>query len=112
MEISKNLAANILLYKQNHDLTTVELAEELHLAVSTTQEYLNGNGNPRADTLEMLARQMNLSVTDLISSPHSELVPAAIVLRAAQEFASLPNHKRDRGIQLFLSLVELWASET
>ena len=51
MSISSNIAAKMLRYKLDHELTTAELASELHLAVSNTQEYLNGNGNPRADTL-------------------------------------------------------------
>ena len=49
MGISKNLADSIRRYKLERDLSVAELAEELHLAVSTTQEYLNGNCNPRAD---------------------------------------------------------------
>ena len=68
MSISKMIAANMLQYKLAHELTTVELAEELHPAVSTTQEYLNGDGDSRTDTLEMIARQMGISVAQLISS--------------------------------------------
>lgn len=112
MEIGKNLAANILRYKLDHKLSTIELAAELHLAVSTTQEYLNGGGNPRADTLELLARQMGISVTELISSPISGLEQATSVFRAAKECAALPPDKREKGIQLFLEMVDLWSQDS
>ncbi|MCI8399212.1 MAG: hypothetical protein HFF90_07415 [Oscillibacter sp.] len=46
MTLNKSLAASIRRYKQARDLTVAELAEDLHLAVSTTQEYLKGNCNP------------------------------------------------------------------
>ena len=107
MDISRNLAANILQYKLNHNLSTIELAAELHLAVSTTQEYLNGDGNPRADTLEMLARRMGVSVIALISTPSTNWVHTQGMIYAAKEFAALPPGKREKGIQLFLEMVEL-----
>ena len=93
MGIGRNIAAKMLQFKLDHELTTVELATELHLAVSTTQEYLNGNGNPRTDTQSQpaLPRQ------------------ARSVLHAAKELAQLPPAKREKGIQLFLELVELWS---
>lgn len=125
MSISSNIAAKMLRYKLDHELTTVELASELHLAVSTTQEYLNGNGNPRADTLETIAQQMGVSVNQLISPLASEPTqrqtpaprqPQAASLRhtraaarLAKEFARLPPDKRGKGIQLFLEMVELWS---
>lgn len=125
MGIGRNIAAKMLQFKLDHELTTVELATELHLAVSTTQEYLNGNGNPRTDTLEMIAGRMGISVIQLISPPpegrpqlqatiQTQSQPAfprqaRSVLHAAKELAQLPPAKREKGIQLFLELVELWS---
>lgn len=108
MAIGKNIAAAMLRYKQLHDLSTVELAGELHLAVSTTQEYLNGNGNPRADTLELLAQQMSLPVVDLISSPPPEVDNVA---RAAYDIAALPSDRRERATQLLCELVKVFSGE-
>ena len=125
MSIGRNIAAKMLQFKLDHELTTVELAAELHLAVSTTQEYLNGNGNPRTDTLEMMARRMGLSVVQLISPLSAEQAqpeavspkqpqPASLrqaqsAARLAKEFARLPPAKREKGIRLFLEMVELWS---
>lgn len=111
MGIGKNIAANILQYKRDHKLSTVELAAELHLSVSTTQKYLNGDGNPRANTLEMLARQMGISVVDLISGPSPGLGRAQDIVHAANELATLPPSMREKGILLFLEMVELWNGE-
>ena len=64
IDIGKNIAAHLSRYKSDHEFSTVELAQKLHLAVSTTQEYLNGEGNPRISTLEMVASHMNISVIE------------------------------------------------
>lgn len=123
MGIGKNIAARMLQYKLDHGLSTVELAEEMHLAVSTTQEYLNGNGNPRTDTLEMIAQRMGISVIQLISpsspvqaQPPLPRPPQPASLRQtraaahfAKELAQLPPDKREKGIRLFLEMIELWS---
>lgn len=123
MGIGKNIAAKMLQHKLAHGLSTVELAAELHLAVSTTQEYLNGNGNPRADTLEMIAQRMGITVTQLISpsspaqqQPISPRQPQPASLRRARaavhlakELAQLSPDKREQGIRLFLEMIELWS---
>lgn len=110
MGISRNLAESIRRYKLERQLTTVELAEELHLAVSTTQEYLNGSGNPRADTLELLAGRMGLPVAELVTgSPGWE--EAGSVIHAARALSVLPPEKREKGARLLLELAGLFAGE-
>lgn len=118
MELGRVLAANIRQYKLDHALTTVELAAELHLAVSTTQEYLNGNGNPRGDTLEMLAQQMGVPVARLVSPPEQTPEPperppqqpqVRHMVRAARDLAALPPDKREQGLRLLQELTELFA---
>lgn len=112
MGIGENIAANILQYKRNHKFSTVELASELHLSVSTTQEYLNGDGNPRANTLEMIAQQMNISVIDLISSPSPGVALAQNMIHTASELAALSPAKREKGIHLFMEMIKLLDDET
>lgn len=119
MELGKVLAANIRQYKLDHALSIVELAEELHLAVSTTQEYLNGNGNPRGDTLELLAQRMGIPVAQLVSPPAGTLerVPerppqqpqVRHMVRAARDLAALPPDKREQGLRLLQELTDLFA---
>ena len=57
MSINKNLAKTIQRYKLDRDLSISELAEELGVARSILESYLNGTGNPRADTLELLSEK-------------------------------------------------------
>ena len=111
MGISKNLADSIRRDKLERDLSVAELAEELHLAVSTTQEYLNGNCNPRADTLELLAERMGMPVATLISSPPSGMEQAANMVQTAKALAVLPPDKREKGARLLLELAGLFAGE-
>ena len=118
-ELGKNLAGHIKQFQLDHALTTTELASELQLAVSTTQIYLNGKGNPRWPTLELLSKRMGIPVARLISPPDAELAPPSKptppppqvkhVVRAARELAGLPPIKREKGIRLFLEMVELWS---
>lgn len=86
MELGKILAANIRQYKLARQLSVTELAEELHLAVSTTQEYLKGTGNPRADTIDMLAQRMGTTVAELIVSPPSGAAQAVGMARDIQNY--------------------------
>ena len=111
MGISKNLADSIRRYKLERDLSVAELAEELHLGVSTTQEYLNGNCTPRADTLELLAERMGMPVATLISSPPSGMEQAANMVQTAKALAVLPPDKREKGARLLLELAGLFAGE-
>lgn len=49
MPIKKNLAAFLQQYREERRLSIVELSAELGIAKSAIVEYLNGEGNPRAD---------------------------------------------------------------
>ena len=111
MELSKVLAVNIKRYKLEHGLSIVELAEELHLALSTTQEYVSGRGNPRGDTLELLAQRMGVPVARLVSLPDTGQGPPQVrrAVRTARELAGLPQDKRERGLELLQELAELFA---
>ena len=67
MSISKNLAKVLMQYKQEYGLSFEELAQKLNLPKSSTVNYCNGTGNPRADTLELLAERCGMPVTTMVS---------------------------------------------
>ena len=111
MTLNKSLAASIRRYKQARDLTVAELAEDLHLAVSPTQEYLKGNCSPRTDTLELLAERMGVTVGELLASPPPELERTESLMQAAGVLAALKPEKREKAVKLLLELAELIAGE-
>ncbi len=109
MPINENLAKTIQQYKLDRELSISELAEELGVARSILENYLNGTGNPRADTLELLSEKSGIPLAELVSGPPSGLEQARIVVHAARELALLPPERRERGIALFIELIRVMA---
>lgn len=110
MLIKENIAKFLRRYKETRDLTVSEMAEELGIAKSIIMEYLNGVGNPRADTLELIAEKCEVPVTEIISAQPPGWERAEIALQAARLFGSLPPEQRDRAVTLFLSLVDMFSA--
>lgn len=68
MLIKKNLAAFLQRYREERQLSIAELSDELGIAKSAAVEYLNGDGNPRADTMEIIAEKCGVSAAEMISA--------------------------------------------
>lgn len=111
MPINENLAKTIQQYKLARDLSISELAEELGIARSVLESYLNGTGNPRADTLELLSKRSGIPLAELVSGSPAGLEQARIATYAAREFATLTPDKREKGVRLLLELAKLFAGE-
>lgn len=111
MSIVKNISHALRWYKEVNKLTMSELASELGIAVSSLQSYMDGTANPRADTIELLARKMHLSVMEMVSGVAPEWEQAETMVRAAKEISGLPADRRERGVELFLQFVALFAGD-
>ena len=109
MQVKENVANMIRQYKIEHKLSLYGLSEELGMAPSSVQSYLNKEVNPRLDTLVQLAKKMDTSLMELISGPTPEWERTAAIVRAAREFSGMSPEQREKGIQLFLSLVDLFS---
>lgn len=66
-EIQKNIAATLKAYMHEKGLTQEEYALELGIARSSLQEYLKEDSNPRADTIELLAKRLGIPPSALVS---------------------------------------------
>lgn len=106
MPINKNLAEFLQQYRQKKHLSLAGLAEELDIPPSSTEKYCSGTGNPRADTLETLAKKCGVSPEEMISARPSSWERAEIVERAVRLFSSLPPGRRERAVKQFLALVD------
>lgn len=111
MSISKNISESIRRYKEENQLSIIELSEELGIAKSAAEAYLNGTGNPRADTLELLAEKCGISVTEMISALPPAWERAEMAVQAARLFSSLAPGKREKATSLFLALVDILSEE-
>lgn len=109
MTVSENIAEFINRYKQARQLSYSELADELGIAKSAVVEYSHGTGNPRADTIELLAKRCGVPVTEIVSAPLPGQEQAETIVRAAEVFASLTPEQRERGFRLFRELAALFA---
>lgn len=107
MPISDNIADFIRRYKEEKRLSIAELSEELGIAKSATVDYLNGDGNPRADTIDMIAEKCGVSATEMISAQPPGWERTEIAERAARVFGDLPPEQRERAVPLFLALVDI-----
>lgn len=112
MSISQNISLLLRWYKEANNLSISELANELGIAVSSLQRYLEGTANLRIDTVELLAEKTNIPVMEMVSGHAPEWERAETIVRAAREFSGLPDEKQEKGIQLLIQLVTLFARDT
>ena len=74
MKIRDNLAATIQTIMKEKGLSLEEASEELCISRTALQSYVKAHSNPRADTLELLAEKLGVSVAELVSgTPETEL---------------------------------------
>lgn len=109
MSISQNLARILRQHKDRTGLTFKEMASELDFSKSTLVEYLNGNGNPRAKDLELLASTLDIPITEIVSDPLPEQEQVETVVRMSQLLSGLDPERRDRAVHLCLELAALFA---
>lgn len=111
MLINKNLAKAMRRYKEERCLSIMELSEELGITKSMTELYISGNGNPRSDTLELLAERMDVPLVELVAGLSPGTEQAKAIAHAAKEIRSLPAEQREEAVQLFLRLADLFSRE-
>ena len=111
MAIKENLARTLRRIKTERQLSCREFADELAIPKSSLESYINGTGNPRADTLEMLAGELNVPLAEIVSGPVSGREQAEMIIRTVKELSSLSPEKRERGLQLFCELMALFSEE-
>lgn len=110
MGIQKNMAKVIRVLKEQRRQSLTEFSEDLEISRSTLQEYLNGTGNPRADTIDHLAAKLNVDPAVLVSGKFEETnVPRTLALLDTFEIIStLPMDKRKIFADLFMQMLSLW----
>lgn len=75
MAIRENLADKLKQIRKQRGLSITEFSEELGIARSSLQTMLNGTANPRADTIEVIAKRLGIDPVFLLSA--SPDTPAA-----------------------------------
>lgn len=111
MSISENLARTLMQYKREYGLSIEGLAQKLGLGKNSTVAYCHGKGNPRADTLEDVARALGIPIEEIVSAHPRGWERAEIAGQAARILSGLPPERREPAIQRFLALVDVLSEE-
>lgn len=111
MSIQKNLANALRRYKEARQLSFRDFADELGLPLSSIENYLNGTGNPRADTLELISQKANIPLIEIVSGPLPGQEQAETIVRAAKTLSDLSPERRERAVALFRALADVFAEE-
>ena len=115
LDIQQNIAMMLSAYKRREKYTIVELSEDLEISRSVLQDYLAGNCNPRADTIEHIANKLNISPAALVSggllSP-TEYDLIFVLLDTLDAFHDLSPDRKHEGVDLFIRLLRLLTNDT
>lgn len=109
MSINENIARTMRRVRQERNVSIEIFADELGIPKSSAQMYLKGEGNPRADTLELLAEGCGLPITELVSDPLPGREQAETLLSTAQLLSGLPPGKREACVRHLLAIAAIFA---
>lgn len=109
MSIQENVARSMRRVRQERHISIELFADELGITKTSAQLYLKGEGNPRADTLELLAEGCGLSIAELVSGPPPGGERAETLLCAAQLLSGLPPDKREACVRHVLAIAAIFA---
>ena len=115
MNIQQNIAAFLSAYKRQKGLSAAEFSEDLEISRSVLQDYLAGRCNPRADTIEHIAKKLNVSPAALVSGgliSQSEYDLIFVLLDTLDAFHGLSQERQHEGIDLFIRLLRLMTNDT
>ena len=105
--ISKNLRMLYALRKRNLE----EFSSELGIGHTTLQNILNRKSNLTLDTVEVIAKRLNLPPLSLLSPqyPDTDLTCAFLLLETLNLFQNMTYQRRQEAVAMFCSLLELFA---
>lgn len=109
MTLQQNLsnAMNAIRYSRDYNLT--EFAKELAISRSALQKILDGTANPRIDTIEHIAKQLDMNPLTLLCCSYSEeqMEVALPLLKISDQLFKLPDKDQQKFLELFKALVHL-----
>ncbi len=112
--MQENLASTMNLIRSSRGLSITEFSEELGIARSSLQDLLMGRGNPRIDTVEYIARQLQVDPLALLAGGCTDRQQQVLllILNLLQETAELTPDQRSELAGLLTQLAALLESES
>ena len=112
MSISKNLARVLQQHRLEHHLSIQDLADKIGIPRSSVEGYLNGTGNPRADTLERISQKTGIPRIEIVSDPAPRREQVETIVQAAKELSGLPSERLEEGFHYLHALTALFVEDT
>lgn len=114
MTLQKNLANVMKAIQTSRKLSIADFSEELGISRSSLQKLLNGNGNPRMDTVEHIAKRLKTNPTTLLSCSFTEeqWKASLLLLQPLDVVSKMPSEKRYMAAFLLHELILLLEPET
>lgn len=113
MGILENMAETLRIKRKLSGQSIEKWAEDLEIAQSTLQGYLNGDGNPTLSMVAHLADKLGLDPLALLSGDiePEQRQTVLLMLETIQTVSVLPQPKRQRFVEQFVELIQLLAEE-
>ena len=111
MGIQKKIAEVMQMIKDERNLSLTEFAKELQISRSSLQEYLKGNANPRADTIDQIADRLSIDPVVFVSGifTTNQIKIIHLLLNTVNELSSLAPEQRQQFAELFSKMISLWS---
>lgn len=107
MSLQQNLTnvINTIFIARRQTLTT--FAKELDISRCCLNDILNGTANPRLDTVEHIAKNLNIDPQSLLAGPYSmkQLQLLSALLQISSTISKLPDEKRGQFTMLTSELI-------
>lgn len=81
LNIRKVFGANVKFYRYQNDLTQEQLAEKCDLSTRYISDIENANGNVSLDTLEIIAKALNIESYILIKPSKHQALPKRVNMK-------------------------------
>ncbi len=111
MLLCQNLANFLKTIQLGSGKSQEELAQQLDISRAALSKLLQGMGNPRLDTVERMAKNLEIDPALLLCNPQDEngLKSLPSLLTVLHTIAQLPTQKRHRLADLLQELSQLWS---
>lgn len=112
MSLQKNMSEFMRMLKAQKNLSIEELSRELDISKSTLQTYLSGEGNPRLEMVEHIAKCLDVDPIFLLCGQwEATLRESVCFAKMLCRVRAMPTEDRREFQELLSQLIALWMKE-
>lgn len=107
MDIRSAIARNLHRRVLDYGKPLAKFSEDFDIPLTSLKSYVKGEANLRADSIDLLARKLDVTPAALLSDVPFGGDVAGSAFRAAVDVSLWPRERRERLASLFLELAQL-----